>query len=1191
MLLKSLELQGFKTFPDKTKLTFNEGMTAIVGPNGSGKSNISDAIRWVLGEQAPKSLRCSKMEDVIFDGTDTRKRLGFAEVTLNIDNTDRVLPFDSDNVAVTRRFFRSGESEYLLNKAYVRLKDIHELFMDTGLGRDGYSMIGQGKIDAIVSSKSEDRREIFEEAAGISRYRYRKIEAERKLVQTEENLVRLRDIVTALSDRIGPLETQSKKAKLFIEYSEEKKGLEIALWLETLKNSDDELRNQEDKIYIATSQYNEVEEKLSGFDSENNDIYEARGRIQIETENIRKDNEQLIADISEIRSTINVAKNDIEHNKLNIDRINSEISSNLAATTDIKKDIEEKEAKILNLEEVIKKNQRDYDESAEKLTLINTDSSRSGDKIQELTQNVTSLTKKQADERVSLSSAEATINEMNSRVSSLNGSYTVKSEQLSTSLEMQKNYVKLLEDGNSEIESLTNSIAGLELRLKSRSDKKDKLKQKYESLDLEAQRCEKEAGILINLARNYEGYYKSVRSVMTNANKGFLKGIRGPVSQIISVDDRYALAIEVALGSQMQHIITESDDDAKKAIEFLKKNNSGRATFLPINTIKPRNFDQKGLDKYYGYIGIASSLCSCDDRYKDILSSLLGHIVVVEDLQIASKIAKDYRYRFKIVTVDGQIINVGGSFTGGSKAENTGLLSRESDIKKLTKKAQDLKTESENVKKEFNSALNEFSKTEADILGSRADLSNAQQNLAKITAEYNACVSETESLKKDIENISNEIDECNMRITSSRSIMEHSQSNLEKLNTEIENIETEIKTLSGSQVELSQKREALASELQELKLLIVTFKKDIENLRSDIQMSKLNTDDKIALIEELRNDIEKLKFNNENLNSDIEIYEQKVVDKQSVIDANNERIEALNKEYDNYEIRANEIRNLSKELNENKEKLSNEVSRLEERKNSIEKEKENILTKLWEEYELTERGAHEEAAEISDRQKARTRLAELKSKIKNLGSVNLGAIEEYKEVSEQYDKMSAQVNDIEKAKKDIETLIRDLTKQMQDIFVEAFRDINKNFNQTFRDLFDGGDAKLELTEPEDILNSGIDIIVHPPGKLVLRLEALSGGEKALVAIALYFSIMKVRPAPFCVMDEIEAALDEVNVDRFARYVRTLSDNTQFILITHRRGTMEEADVLYGVTMQDKGVSKLLALHVTEVAQKLNMKVN
>ena len=1191
MLLKSLELQGFKTFPDKTKLTFDKGITSVVGPNGSGKSNISDAIRWVLGEQAPKSLRCSKMEDVVFNGTDTRKRQGYAEVTLTIDNKDRVLPFNGDEVAVTRRYYRSGDSEYLINKASVRLKDIHELFMDTGLGRDGYSMISQGKIDSIVASKSEDRREIFEEAAGISRYRYRKNEAERKLVHTEENLVRLRDIVTELDDRIGPLETQSKKAQAFLEYSGEKRGLEIALWLDTLDRSSAVLKDHEDKIAVSKNQYEEAERELDRIAQETEEIYLQNGSLLSKIEEIRQSITQSEGEISFHKSSVSVAENDILHNNENIERIKGEIEKAESSHIDIQQEIEKKEKEITVFDTEILDLQKEYDKTADDLNNINTDSSRSSEQLQQLSAKIASLSAKSADARVTDMTCASTILELENRIVNLRESVSQKREQLSDLEEMKVNYDSRVKENSQKVDALNNSIKGLEIKIASRTKKRDELKTTADNLMLDAQEKARRAKLLEDLSANFEGFYNSVKVIMKEAKKGTVSGICGPVSQLIKVPSQYNVAMEVALGSKMQNIVTLTDEDAKRAIRTLKQLDAGRATFLPITTIKGRTLDEKGLDDCYGYVGVASELCTCDKKYDNIKSSLLGKIVVVEDLNCAATIAKKYGYRFMIVTLDGQVINAGGSFTGGSMNKKSGLLSRETEIATLKKKAEELSKKADEAKAEFLRAQELYGQCEAELLGSRADLSIAQQELIRVQTECTACSNELNNLRTTIEEIDREINESSVKIESQRIVQQQAKVVLEQYTAEIEATDVQISTLSGDKEALSQKREELSSLLQDLRLQIVTKQKDIETLKAEIQLAEASGTNQDAHVQELNSQIEAISTNNanlelkiENTNNTIKLLRQKVNDANALI-------EATNTQRDELEKRSVELRQKERDKNSERELASNEYSRLEERKLNLQKQFDDIIAKLWDEYELTRSEAQKQAVEIKDLSVAKSRLAELKQKIKSLGSVNVSAIEEYKEVSERYEFMKTQVADVENSKKEIERLINDLTKQMKEVFVVSFAEINKNFTATFKELFGGGTASLELSDPENILTSGIDIIVHPPGKIVVHLEALSGGEKALVAIALYFAILKVRPAPFCVMDEIEAALDEVNVDRFAQYLRNLTESTQFILITHRRGTMEEADVLYGVTMQDEGISKLLELRTSEVAAKLGLKAN
>lgn len=1188
MHLKSLEIQGFKTFPDKTKLSFEQGITSVVGPNGSGKSNISDAIRWVLGEQSPKSLRCSKMEDVVFNGTDKRKKQGYAEVTLNIDNSDRLLDFNGDEIAVTRRYYRSGESEYLINKAAVRLKDVNELFMDTGLGRDGYSIIGQGKIDSIVSSKSEDRREIFEEAAGISRYRYRKIDAERKLKSTEENLLRLRDIVTELEERVEPLRKQSEKAQKFLAYSEEKRRLEIALWLLTLDKSQDNLKQQDEKIAIAKSQYQDAETALENVQKETEEIYLKNGELSSQIENLRNDVSRIDSEIAEKNSLISVAENDILHNNGNIERIKNEISQTDRNADELEKTISEKQEKINLLDNEIIEKQKHYSEISEKLNIVNMDSSKSGDTLQEITAELSVLTSQLADARVIDMTSERSISELTARIDSLTSSNSERTAQVKDLTELLGDYRQKIDATESEITSHKNAIDGLEIKLSSKDKKRNELKTESDRLALDVKEHQRKITFLENLERNLEGFSKSVKVVVNASKNGRLHGICGPVSRVISVPQKYSVAVETALGAAMQNIVVTSDEDAKQAIRFLKSTDGGRATFLPLNTIKPRELRENGLNDCYGFVGIAADLCTCEEKYQSILSSLLGRIVVADDLNSAASIAKKYSYKFKVVTLDGQVVNAGGSLTGGSLNRNTGLLSRSSEIKQLKSQTEELIKKAKSAEELSDSISREYSAIEAEILGTRADLSNKQQDFARLEAEKRACENELENAKAMLSAAESEISECNSKIEMLKQSSVQAKERLAVLNTKIADAEVRVNAVTGNRAELTKSREELSVKLQNIRLEIVTAQKDIDALNSEIVFAKNSgsyNDEKKA---ELNSQILNIQTAIGETEKKILLYRSEISQLEGTQTSLNERISALTEQKDLLEKRSVDIRGTERTKTAERETLGRELARLEERKLGIQKEYDNIISKLWEEYELTKREAEQTAIVIEDAPKAQKRLNELKQSIKSLGNVNVSAIEEYKEVSERYEFLSAQVNDVEKSKKEITSLITALTKQMKEVFVESFDRINKNFTYTFKELFGGGTASLSLSDPENILTSGIDILVHPPGKIVVHLDALSGGEKALVAIALYFAIMKVRPAPFCVMDEIEAALDDVNVYRFAGYLRRLTDKTQFILITHRRGTMEEADVLYGVTMQDEGISKLLELRSTEVAEKLGI---
>ncbi|MGN0499278.1 MAG: chromosome segregation protein SMC [Acutalibacteraceae bacterium] len=1189
MLLKSLEIQGFKTFPDKTKLSFDKGITAVVGPNGSGKSNISDAIRWVLGEQSPKALRCSKMEDVVFNGTDQRKKQGYAEVTLTIDNKDRALEFDGDEIAVTRRYYRSGDSEYLINRASVRLKDIHELFMDTGLGRDGYSMIGQGKIDSIVASKSEDRREIFEEAAGISRYRYRKIEAERKLKSAEENLLRLRDIVSELEERVEPLRKQSEKATAFLEYSSEKKEIEIALWLDTLEKSAGVLRDHEEKIEIARSQNEAAADELDKISAQTEEYYLKGGEYSGKIEQVRNEISFLEEKSAEKRSFISVAENNIFHNNENIKRIEGEISTLDSSFTNLGKDIENKKSQIAEKNQTLESLKKEHDTLTQRLGEINLVTGENSQLMQQLSFSLTKLTAEAADIKVKQMTSASSVAENNERINRLNDEIAELNKTIEDLSAMLDDYKRREKEYADKLISLNNSCSGLKLRIESKKNRAESDKKLADKLVLDTLENRRRIKLLEDLEKNLEGFNHSVKIVMKESERGTLSGIHGPVSRVIQVPKEYTVAIETALGAAMQNIVTGTENDAKSAINMLKKRDGGRCTFLPMTTIKGKSLNESGLDRCEGFIGIAQTLCSCAPEYSGILSSLLGRIVIAEDLNCAVKIAKQHSYRFKVVTLDGQVVNAGGSLTGGSLARKSGLLSRVSEIESLKQHDIELTKMQDEATKKYNQTVSDIQKDEAEITVFQDSLAKLKEQQIRLEAEAAACKNEYDG---EVTALAEYEAELKTRTSKAKTLLVDANSatqELEKINKQISEIEEKSKEIAGTGEEYSRQREEISEQLQDLNLKRVSLDKDIEALNAEINLALSTGNTQEVRKKSLIADIELYKEKNISIQQQIDELTSEIEQFTADIKAKNEKITSLNQERMNLEKASADLRRLEKEKINEKELSGRELARLEERKMNLQKQYDDIISKLWEEYELTRREAEQTVKPLEDVATARKRLNELKNKIKALGSVNVGAIEEYKEVSERYEFLSAQVSDVEKSRSEILRLINDLTKQMQELFVERFEKINEHFKATFKELFGGGDAFLELSNPDDILQSGIDINVHPPGKIVMHLESLSGGEKALVAIALYFAIMKVSPAPFCVMDEIEAALDDVNVYRFASYLRNMNDRTQFILITHRRGTMEEADVLYGVTMQDKGVSKLLEMHSTEISQAAGVK--
>ncbi len=1187
--LKALEVQGFKTFPDKTKLDFTNGITAVVGPNGSGKSNISDAIRWVLGEQSAKSLRCSKMEDVIFNGTQQRKKTGYAQVTLSIDNSDRTLQYDGDEVAITRRFYRSGNSEYLINNAGVRLQDIHELFMDTGLGRDGYSMIGQGKIDSIVSTKGEDRREIFEEAAGISRFRYKKADAERRLDKTEENLVRLRDIMSELEGRVEPLRIQSEKAKAYLEYAEEKRGLEIALWLKTLEKSSLVIREQDDKIAVAKNQYDDAETALRKIQEESERIFSEQSGFTSRVDGIRREISAFEEQSAEKRSEISVLRNDILHNKQTVERIHLDIDLMQESEKEIHKEVAEKESFIEKSTVELEEQRRELEKYTAELGSLKSDESLSAEKLDEINAVLSDLTEKASDAKIRYMTSSSSIDELTGRMDVMENTVKAHSSQIETLQNIITDYRKMRDDCIETAAEVGTEISRLQLTLNQKINECDSLKNNADKLRLDSEQLFRKAKMLEELERNLEGFTRSVKIIMREAKKGTLKGIHGPVSRVIKTPSEYSTAIEIALGAAMQNIVTENDTDAKRAIAYLKQHDGGRATFLPMATMKGRDLNESGLGQCRGFIGIASQLCSCDDCYHGVLSNLLGRIVIAENIDSATDIAKKYSYRFKVVTLDGQVVNAGGSLTGGSLSKNTGLLGRASEIEKIRAEAQNISDKAEAVRSSFQTASGERSEMEEKLNALKEKLAVMNEDKIKIEAEMKSRTTELDNTKKAFENVEKERSNAVTKLQELTAAMSAARAEIDEYTQKIKENEDIAQHLAGSRNDFMKRRESITEKLQEIRIKTLTTEKDIAAAKSDIENANIRFHSSDERIRQNKKEIEDLLAKNEQIQQQTEQLEKEIETLSEKTENARSSIEKLNGDRMSLEKRAAELRRSERDKTAERENVGGELARLEERRVNLQKQYDEIISKLWEEYELTKREAEQTAVEIEDSGKAQRRLTELKQKIRALGTVNVSAIEEYKEVSERYEFLKIQIGDVEKSKSELTHLIGELTKQMRDIFIERFNLINQHFSSTFVELFGGGKASLSLTDPDNVLTTGIEISVEPPGKIVSHIELLSGGEKALVAIALYFAIMKVSPAPFCVMDEIEAALDDVNVYRFAAYLRRMNDKTQFICITHRRGTMEEADVLYGVTMQDRGISKLLELRASEVEQKLGIK--
>lgn len=1188
MYLKAIEMQGFKSFPDKTVLNFGKGITAVVGPNGSGKSNLSDAMRWVLGEQSTKNLRGSKMEDVIFSGTDSRRAVGFAEVTLKLDNSDMALNNPKKEVTVTRRYYRSGESEYKLNGEQARLRDIHELFMDTGLGRDGYSMVSQGKIETLISGKSEDRRDMLEEAAGISHYRYRRADAMRRLNQAEENLLRLRDILTELESRVGPLKVQSEKAQKFLEYAGEKKELEIGIWLYTIEKTKNDLREQEKKITIADAQYTDVCKSLEEITEKIDSAIAETQRITINVDEIRRACSQLEEQAALLESQIAVQENDILHNNETIERIEREKTEETDTDTEIATQIEDAKKVIDELTSVIEEKKKELESFTGELDLLSDENSKSAQRSVELSEKMSALSLEIADNRVVSSTASSSIEELESRISQLDELSEARKpvlESLNAQCRESEGELEKIAERNTE---LNNSISGIELLVSKRQEKLNALKEQESSLRNEIEIKKSRVTMLSDLEKNMEGYQGSVKAVMREVKRGVLRGIHAPVSQIISAKDKYSLAIETALGAQIQNIITETENDAKKAIGFLKESRAGRATFLPLTAIKGKVIDEKGLDDCFGYINLASELVEYDKKYTEIIKSLLGRTVVAEDLDAAISIAKKYNYKFKIVTLDGQVVNAGGSMTGGAKLQNAGILSRGNELERLTVQVTELEEKLTILLKDIEAQQESCNSVTAEFDGCKAELISLAEEKIRVEGILALRKGNLQNTLQTQALADEEKSQLLERIEAIKQGASSANEKLKVLGEELEKVEAELSTLTGDRESLHEKREKLTADAADINLVIATAQKEIESKNDEITRLEGRSTSHKDKLSQLDSEIEEIQKKNEEIRERIDILNGEAEGLRTQSSASKEQIATLISKREQYEQESGKLRLLEREKTEEREKIGGEKARLSERKETMEREFEDISNKLYDEYELTRREAEELDIVIEDIPNAKKRLNELKGKIRALGNVNVSAIEEYKEVSERYSFMYTQVNDVEKSKAELIKLINELTGKMGVQFKEQFDKINFSFGQTFSELFGGGKASLVLTDENDVLECDIDIKVQPPGKNVQNISLLSGGEKGLSAIALLFSILKINPCPFCIFDEVEAALDDVNVARYASYVRRMTQNTQFILITHRRGTMEEADMLYGVTMQEKGVSKLLELKTAEMATKFDL---
>ena len=1183
MRLKELEIQGFKSFPDRTKITIGPGITGVVGPNGSGKSNISDAIRWVMGETSSKQLRgAGKMEDVIFGGTQTRGAMGYAAVSLTIDNSDHGLEMDADEVVIGRRYYRSGESDYTINGQSVRLKDVYELLLDTGVGRDGYAIVGQGRIAEIVGAKSSERREIFEEASGIAKYRYRKNEAERRLASAEGNLERLRDILGELERRVGPLKRDSEKAQKFLELSESRKSLEITLWVDSIRRAQDAVRDQQRRYEAAESDYTRLSRQLDEFDARSEALRTEAQQLMVQVEQANADIRTLTEANAGSDSQIAVLGNETEHAQSRITEARNELTRAGAGQEDLRREAEGHRAEQERLRGPIAEIDTALAELRARMTALEQQALKSGERRDVVNAAMARLQESATAMKVREAGAASAAEAARQRLEAAR----LQAQAASQAAEKFEAEKKAAEDRLKETqEAVTrndNIKSGLRLKLESRKKQQAEAAAALQQADRERTGAIQRIRILEDLERNMDGYQQSVKAVMRAAGGGRLRGIIGPVAGILTVRKGYETAIETALGFALQNIVVENQGAARSAITFLKEERAGRATFLPLDTVQGYRFN----GQLTGTAEVAADLVTVEDRYRHIIDNLLGRIIVVEDLTEASAVAKSLNYRNRIVTLDGQVINAGGSFTGGSTARSAGVFSRKQELEELRAKRESLdrkkaaaeqeaaarQAEVDNLTAQLAGADSEGMTAAADALRAKLELdqllaamaegADAAARNAKEMADFEASVRENETTRAQSE--------------TARLQAEH----------ELEKYAAELAQLGESTSGLTAEREELTTQLSAKQMQRLTFEKDIGLHEAALETLRGRTGEAEARTRELNAAIQAAQ-------AQIEANELKVADirrtrqeNQAKIQAAETRIKDANAARLEKEAAITKLNQENRTLTDERERMNAEMARLAERKSAAEADLNTTAAKLWDEYQLTEGEARKLCVSFSSLAELRRQVAEVRGQIRALGNVNVGAIDEYKEVKERYDFMKAQVTDVEKSKAELTRMISELCGEMESMFSQSFKQINRHFGVIFRELFGGGSAKLYLSDENNILESGIEIEVSPPGKVIKNLSALSGGEQALVAISIYFAILAVNPAPFCILDEIEAALDDVNVARYAQYLRRMTANTQFIVITHRRGTMEAADVLYGVTMQEDGVSKILRLDLDNVSADL-----
>ncbi len=1188
MYLKSLEVQGFKSFPDKTLIRFGDDITAIVGPNGSGKSNISDAILWVMGEQSSKTLRGAKMEDVIFGGTQKRAAVGFAEATLTLDNTDRALPYDSDEVMITRRYYRSGDSEYYINRQSARLKDINELLMDTGLGREGYSNIGQGRIDEILSLKSGDRREIFEEAAGISKYRHRKEETERKLERTEDNLMRIGDKVSELELQVEPLRQQSEKAKKYLELKEELQGVEVAVWLDTLDKLSAAAKKAEEDCASAAFVLQQAHDDLDRLYRQAEEMTEVLRQRDGALETTREKVNMLEATHQQLDGQVAVLRGGIENNTRNIARIEEELQGQQDRSGGIAQQIRQAKQRMEEIDATLREKRAALEQLQQQLAAMTANAQGRQKQFLELRGRETSLASDIAGREADVRSLQAGMEQTQTRLAELESDLSSGNARQDSARSQLEDTRAQLRQAQEDVTAAENTIAGYALRLGNRVKRRDEYAEQLKDLTGRWNAVTAKAKVFRAMERDFDSFGKSVKLVMQEAQRGTLKNIHGPVSRLIQTEDEFTVAIEIALGGAMQQIVVGSEQDGKAAIGYLKRTGAGRATFLPMSSIEGRRLTENGLEKCRGFVGIASDLVRSESCYRGIVENLLGRTVIVQTIDNAIAMANQYRSRFKIVTLDGQVMNAGGSMTGGSVNKEAGILSRANELEKLTAQEKELEGQRATVELQLQEAQRSADQVQFQLDTAKDQLREAQDRVLRLQGQekqheimLSAIAEACQSAQREREALAQRQSGDQNRLSAQTAKIEVYTQQLAETRQQLALLEDSQSETAAQTAKITDSMTALKTEEAALEAERGTADAHVADLRHLQSAMEGDRERQLALIASTRA---------ENTRLEEEIAE--LLRRQSENDADaasfRQELQKLLEARANAEATKTRSEREAQEKNKDILTMERACAALEQKKLTANMEERQIIDKLWESYELTPGTAGEKRGQIESVAAGNRRIAELKRKLSGLGTPNLGAIEEYARINERYTYLTAQRDDVLKAKRELESIIRGLTQEMTTIFVTEFEKIDRYFGQTFEEMFGGGKGQLILEDPENPLTCGIEIRVQPPGKQVKTITLFSGGEKAFVAIALYFAILKVRPTPFCMLDEIDAALDDRNVERFASYMHNLSKKTQFIVITHRRGTMEASDVLYGVTMQEQGVSKLLRLDLNQMEQYLGI---